>query len=88
MDQDIVVTNSGGVTVTGLAATASGDFAVDATSPCLTGPLAAGDSCEIQVSFRPTAAGLAHRRTQRHEQRARAARTASSLSGDGPRRRA
>ena len=57
VDQDIVVTNSGGVTVTGLAATASGDFAVDATSPCFAGPLAAGDSCEIQVSFRPTAAG-------------------------------
>ena len=57
VDQDIVLTNSGGVTVTGLAATASGDFAVDATSPCLTGPLPAGDSCEIQVSFRPTAAG-------------------------------
>ncbi len=57
VDQDIVITNSGGVTVTGFAASASGDFAVDATSPCLAGPLAAGDSCEIQVSFRPTAAG-------------------------------
>jgi hypothetical protein len=58
VDQDIIITNSGGVTVTGLAAAASGDFAVDPTSPCLTGPLAAGDSCELQVSFRPTGAGI------------------------------
>ena len=57
VDQDIVLTNSGGVSVTGLAATASGDFAVDPTSPCLSGPLSAGESCEIQVSFRPTAVG-------------------------------
>ena len=57
VDQDVVITNSGGVTVTGFAASASGDFAVDPTSPCLSGPLSAGDSCEIQMSFRPTAAG-------------------------------
>jgi hypothetical protein len=57
VDQDVVVTNSGGVAVTGIAATVSGDFAVDAQSPCFSGPLAPGDSCEIQVSFRPTGAG-------------------------------
>jgi hypothetical protein len=58
VEQDVIITNSGGVAVTGLAATASGDFAVDPTSPCLAGPLAAGDSCEFQVSFRPTATGI------------------------------
>ena len=57
LEQSLVVTNSGGATVTGLAASVTGDFVVDPGSSCLTDPLEAGDSCEMQIAFRPTAAG-------------------------------
>jgi hypothetical protein len=57
VEQDLVFTNSGGATVIVGGASATGDFSVDPLSSCLTDPVPAGDSCEITVTFQPTAAG-------------------------------
>jgi hypothetical protein len=51
----LLLTNSGTADVTGLALTASGDYAV--TIPCASATLAAGSSCTVQVTFTPTVTG-------------------------------
>jgi hypothetical protein len=52
---EVEFSNLGTTPITGLAATATGDYAV--TSPCAQSTLAAGASCALQVTFTPAATG-------------------------------
>lgn len=61
--QTRVLTNSGSVAAQigslALAGAQAGDFRIDSSSTCVAGqPLAAGASCQVQLGFVPTAAGL------------------------------
>lgn len=51
----VTLYNVGSAPVTGIAATATGDYAV--TSPCQPTSIAIGQSCTIQVTFTPAAQG-------------------------------
>ena len=52
----VTLYNSGTAPITGLVTTAAGDYAV--SIPCQQNSLVAGQSCILQVTFTPTAAGL------------------------------
>jgi hypothetical protein len=54
----VTMTNNGGVALTGMQITVSGDFAMSAGNGACGATLAAGASCEISVSFSPTQAGV------------------------------
>ncbi len=56
--QTLVVTNTGGSPLTVASAEATGDFLVEtASSSCLAGPVAAGGTCELRLTFAPAVAG-------------------------------
>lgn len=80
--QDVLLTNSGGLDIASVTASASGDFTVAPQSPCLVGPLVAGGSCAIQVVFTPAAAGT-RTGTLTVTSGAPGSPHAVSLSGDG-----
>ena len=53
--QTVILTNTGGITMSPAAIVASGDFSE--TDECVNSAISAGQSCSIQVSFTPTQTG-------------------------------